>query len=160
MKTPEKISKQIIENEGQIIIRHATENDLEGIKTLLESVSLPSADIDEHINNFLVLENTGNLVATIGIEKYGETALLRSLAVKKEFQYDGYGRKLYQRFILLAEEIGVKYIYLLTTTAETYFSRKGFRRISRNEVPEEIKNTTEYSTLCPSDSVCMVKKLI
>jgi len=160
MEKPQKTSKQNFTNEENSIIRRATQNDLVSIKSLLESVSLPSADIDEHIDNFLVLKNSGNLVATIGIEKYGETALLRSLAVKKEYQNDGHGGRLYQRFILDAEKEGVKNIYLLTTTAETYFSRKGFKRISRDDVPEEIKNTTEYSTLCPSDSVCMVKRLI
>lgn len=159
MKTPRKISKQVIENEEQTIIRQAISDDLGKIKLLLESVSLPSVDIGDHISNFLVLEYAGTLIGTIGMELYGETALLRSLAIRKEYQFDGYGRNLYQCLVLNAQKNGVKHIYLLTTTAEKYFSKKGFRKISRYEVPEEIKNTTEYTTLCPSDSICMVKIL-
>jgi amino-acid N-acetyltransferase len=151
------IMNKIVE---QTLIRDATTNDLMNIKSLLESVSLPSVDIDDHIHNFLILEYAGTPIGTIGMEIYGETALLRSLAVRKEYQFDGYGKRLCRKLILNAERKSIKDIYLLTNTAEKYFSRKGFQRISRERVPEAIKKTYEYSTLCPTDSTCMVKALI
>lgn len=155
----EKFSKKIINRGEKTLIRVALPDDLQDIKSLLESVSLPSEDIDDHQPDFLVLEYNETLIGTIGLEVYGPIALLRSLAVKKEYQFDGFGRMLYQKLILNAEGKGVKDIYLLTTTAEKYFSKKGFKRISRENVPEKIKNTVEFSTLCPKNSICMIKRL-
>ena len=145
--------------QGKLEIRQAKKSDLNGIKSLLESVSLPSADIDNHISNFLLLECDGNIAGTVGMEMYGETALLRSLAIQKEFQKKGYGRKLCNKLLSDAGIFNVKNVYLLTETAKDFFSREGFQIISREAVPEEIKRTYEYTTLCPSDSTCMVKKI-
>ena len=55
----------------------------------------------------------------------------------------------------LAKLKGVLEIYLLTTTAEGFFRRNGFERIERKIVPEVIKQTTEFTSLCPSSAVCM-----
>jgi amino-acid N-acetyltransferase len=55
--------------------------------------------------------------------------------------------------------MNVNSIYLLTETAEGFFSKEGFKKIAREQVPPSIKQTHEYSTLCPEDAVCMVKKL-
>ena len=78
--------------EAETMVREAKKDDLMKIKSLLESVFLPSVDIDNHIFNFIVLENAGNLIGTIGMEIYNDKALLRSLAVSKECQNEGYGK--------------------------------------------------------------------
>lgn len=145
--------------QGKLEIRQAKKSDLISIKSLLESFSLPSVDVDNHISNFFVLECEENIEGVVGIEMYGETALLRSLAIQKELQKKGYGRKLCNKLISYAKTFNVKNVYLLTQTAKDFFSREGFQIISREAVPEEIKQTYEYTTLCPSDSTCMVKKI-
>jgi amino-acid N-acetyltransferase len=144
---------------SQIIIREAGSEDLKAIKFLLESVSLPSVDIEKHLFNFFVMDNGEDIIGTIGIEYYGDIALLRSLAVKIEYQNKCYGQKLCHKLIYKAEEMDVNNMYLLTNTAEEFFSREGFQKILRESVPPAIKQTYEYSTLCPSDSICMVKRL-
>jgi amino-acid N-acetyltransferase len=143
----------------QIIIRAAIKDDLKAIKSLLESASLPSVDIEKHLLNFLVLENVRNIIGTIGMELYGDTALLRSLAVEKNYRNKGFGQKLYYALKSKAAKINVINIYLLTETAEGFFSKEGFQKIAREQVPHSIKQTYEYSTLCPEGAVCMVKKL-
>ncbi|MDH3267982.1 MAG: arsenic resistance N-acetyltransferase ArsN2 [Ignavibacteria bacterium] len=144
---------------SQIIIREAIVDDFEAIKSLLNSASLPSVDIKKHLINFYVLENEENIIGTIGMEFYGDTALLRSFVVKKKCQKKGYGHILYQALISRAMKMNVKNIYLLTETADEFFSKKGFKKLVRELVPHPIKQTNEYSTLCPSDSICMVKRL-
>jgi amino-acid N-acetyltransferase len=144
---------------SQIIIRKAIKDDLIAIKSLLDNVSLPSVDIEKHLLNFYVLENEGNIVGTIGMELYGDTALLRSLAVKKKYQKKGYGHMLYQALISRAKKVNVNNIYLLTETAEEFFTKKGFKKIAREYAPLAIKQSYEYSTLCPEGAVCMVKLL-
>jgi amino-acid N-acetyltransferase len=143
----------------QFIIREAAKDDLKQIKSLLDDASLPSVDIENHLPNFLVLEMSANLIGTIGMECYGDTALLRSLAVKKDYRNRGYGKELYYALKSKVKNMNVNSIYLLTETAEGFFSKEGFQKIARADVPPSIRQTQEYSILCPESAVCMVKIL-
>ena len=143
----------------KIIIREAIRDDLKVIKSLLDNASLPSVDIENHLLNFLVLETSANLVGTIGMERYGDTALLRSLAIQNDYRNKGYGKELYYALISKLKKKNVNSIYLLTETAEGFFSKEGFQKIAREDVPPSIKQTQEYSNLCPEGAVCMVKML-
>lgn len=140
-------------------IREATKDDLNAIKSMLNNVSLPSVDIGKHLLNFLVLEEGESIAGTIGMELYGDTALLRSLAVKKDYRYKGYGKELCSALLSKAKKINVNNIYLLTETAEGFFNQEGFLKIARDIVPDVIKQTYEFSTLCPKGMACMVKNL-
>ena len=141
------------------MIRQTSSKDLDKVISLLKSVSLPSEDIHLHFNNYLVHEFEGNIVGTIGLEIYGATVLLRSLAVAEEFQKRGLGQKLYLKLLEEIQSMGISEIYLLTETAEKFFNKQGFIRVSRESVPSQIKQSYEFSTLCPSTAVCMYKKL-
>jgi amino-acid N-acetyltransferase len=59
----------------------------------------------------------------------------------------------------IAKQNAVKELILLTTTASDYFSKKAYRTIERNNVPEEIKKSSEFSSTCPSSAVIMKKVL-
>lgn len=144
---------------NHIIIREAIKDDLKAIKSLLDNASLPVIDIKKHLLNFLVLEKSGKLIGTIGMEFYEDTALLRSLAIQKNYRNKGYGQEIYYALISKAKKMNVNSIYLLTETAEGFFSKEGFQKIAREQVPPSIKQTHEYSTLCPEGAICMVKRL-
>jgi amino-acid N-acetyltransferase len=144
---------------NDFIIREATIEDLNKIKSLLNDASLPSVDIGNHLQNFLVLETPTNLIGTIGMECYGDMALLRSLAIQESFRKKGYGKELYKALKAKLEKLKINYVYLLTETAEGFFSKEGFQKIAREDVPHSIKQTQEYSNLCPEGAVCMVKIL-
>jgi amino-acid N-acetyltransferase len=58
-----------------------------------------------------------------------------------------------------AAPLGVESLYLLTTTADAFFSRLGYSPASREEAPSFIKNTSQFSGLCPASSVFMCKHL-
>ena len=58
-----------------------------------------------------------------------------------------------------ARSRGVRELYLLTTTAERFFERLGYRRTGRENAPEAIRGTQEFSGLCPSSSAFLVKEL-
>jgi N-acetylglutamate synthase-like GNAT family acetyltransferase len=51
----------------------------------------------------------------------------------------------------------VRQFYLLTTTAEAFFARRGFRKIARQSVPAAIGDTREFKSLCPSSAICMTR---
>ena len=146
-------------NKSQIFIREAGKDDLKEIKSLLDNVYLPFVDIEKHLVHFLVLEENGNIIGTIGAEFYRDTVLLRSLAVDKGYQNKGYGKDLYNALISKIKKMNANKIYLLTETAEGFFNKLGFQKTARESAPPAIRQTYEFSTLCPNGAVCMVKNL-
>lgn len=136
-------------------IRPATHDDLERIKGLLESASLPTLGVTEHVHHFLVAEQDGVIAGVIGLEVYGETALLRSAVVASEQQNKGIGTSLYTGNLEQAQRLGVKRLILLTNTAQEYFARKGFRKIDQKRVIGPITTSVEFTGACSSHAACM-----
>ncbi len=99
------------------------------------------------------------LVGVIGLEVGVPDALLRSLAVAPSHRNHGLGRSLVTFAEAQAASLGVESLFLLTATAETYFSKLGYSPASRVEAPSSIKATAQFSELCPASSVFMSKRL-
>jgi amino-acid N-acetyltransferase len=59
-----------------------------------------------------------------------------------------------------ASSTGITTMYLLTETADKYFSKKGYSTITRGEVPDELKGSSEFSHVCPVSAVVMKKELV
>ena len=95
----------------------------------------------------------------VGCEIHGNDGLLRSLVVTPEKRSDGTGSALVEHVEAYARKQGVRVMYVLTTTAEDFFARRGYSSISRDQVPDSIRSTTEYSDICPASSAVMVKHL-
>jgi N-acetylglutamate synthase-like GNAT family acetyltransferase len=136
-------------------IRRATSNDLGGIMHLLESASLPTLGVTDHVQHFLVAEKDETIVGTVGLEVYGDTALLRSAVVTADLQNKGIGSLLYDRNLDQARQLNVQRLVLLTNTAEKYFERKGFRKIDQKSVTGPITSSVEFTGACPSHAACM-----
>ena len=139
-------------------IEPANPSDLPAIRWLLESNGLPSDDLTEELlQSFLVLCDEGRVLGVIGLELHGGVALLRSLVVAEEFRGRNHGAALTSAAESLARRLDVVSIYLLTTSAETFFQSRGYRRISREAAAPQIQTTSQFSALCPSTAVLMVK---
>jgi amino-acid N-acetyltransferase len=129
------------------------------IKLLSES-DLPIADITAR--NAVCFFGCGSgpeLEGLVGLELYGEVALLRSLAVAAAHRRVGLGSRLVAHAERHAQDHGVKSLYLLTTTAEAFFLRHGYARIPREDAPAAIRGTKEFAGICPVSSAFMVKSL-
>jgi len=50
---------------------------------------------------------------------------------------------------------GLREFYLLTTTAEAYFRKRGFSKIEREEVNPQLLQSHEFQDACPASAVCM-----
>jgi amino-acid N-acetyltransferase len=130
------------------------------VAALLEAEGLPASDLTEaHLQHFFYAGTDGAPSALVGLEIYGQDALLRSLVVSAVARTQGLGSAL----VLYAEQYAaarqVRALYLLTTTAESYFEHRGYRRIDRAEAPSAIQSTREFVGLCPASSAFMVKRL-
>ena len=130
------------------------------IRQLLSACELPTADISPSKSLlFFGSRSDAKLVGVIGLEVYGTVALLRSLAVDPTYRKHGIGRSLVDFAEAHAASVGVESLYLLTTTAATFFSRLGYSPASREEAPSFIKNSSQFSGLCPASSVFLCKHL-
>src|ERR1700722_4512522 len=95
---------------------------------LLQAQGLPVADITEaHLEHFFFIGSDGSPMGLVGLEIFGTDALLRSLVVAENARCKGWGSTLIDHAEQYAASRGVLSIYLLTTTAETYFKRRGYR---------------------------------
>ena len=59
----------------------------------------------------------------------------------------------------LAQDHGVRTVFLLTTTAERFFPKFGFEQITRDEVPETVRASVEFTSACPASAIVMRKRL-
>jgi len=131
------------------------------VKQLLSESGLPISDITtQHLQHFFGCGSILGLEGVIGLELFGEAALLRSLAVASSRRVSGVGSALVAHAERHARDQGVQSLYLLTTTAEKFFLRRGYTRIPREAAPASIQGTKEFSGICPASSAFMVKQLM
>ncbi len=137
------------------MVRLAKPSDLAEISELLTSARLPTVGVAEHLDTFVVLESGGSIVGVGGLELHESVALLRSLAVSPTHQRRGLATTLCDHLEADAASRGVEQLYLLTETAASFFSKRGYAAISRDDAPPEIASSEEFSELCPESAVFM-----
>ena len=141
-----------------VTVEQARSDDRKALLAILEEAELHT-DIEAHLNHFLVARHDGHSVGCIGMEVYCGDALFRSLAVRPAFQGLGLAQRLYERLVERAKGIGVRRAYLLTKTIEPLAERWGFHRIDRSQVPEAIRDTSEFRGTCCASAVAMWREL-
>ena len=94
-----------------------------------------------------------------GLDIFEDCALLRSISVVPSIRGKGYGKLLNEQIESFAKDSGISCLYLITHTAKDFFGRQGYCVISRDEAPEPIRQTDQFSSLCPSTAVVMKKRL-
>jgi len=132
-----------------------------GLGVLLQTSDLSTEDITpEMLEHFLVAHAGKMLVGAAGVDVLGEAGLLRSVAVDEAHRGTGLGKQLVEAAEAHAREAGVRELYLLTVTAEGFFTGLGYRTITREQAPAGVAATEQFSVLCPSSSRFMVKALV
>lgn len=127
-------------------------------KALLEASGLPTSDLTPEVR--LLGERDGDrLVGVVGLEARGAVGLLRSLAVEPGRRGGGLGSELVTALENVAAGGGITELYLLTTTAEAFFARRGYQRVPREAAPAGIRGTAEFASICPASSAFMTKRL-
>ncbi|MBX3280324.1 MAG: GNAT family N-acetyltransferase [Acidobacteria bacterium] len=130
--------------------------DMEAVKDLLERVELPLEGVAEHFGGFLAAWDGDRVVGCIGLERYGEWGLLRSLAVAPERQGEGIGAALTARLLEDAARDGVSQVVLLTTTASEFFARRfGFEAAERSAFDTVFAESREWKLPRCSSAACL-----
>ena len=144
----------------QPTIRLGQDADLAAVLALLQTAGLPTADLASITRLHLwVLESDESLIGVIGMERFGARALLRSLAIAPSYRQRGLGHRLVAQLEREAQADDVEQLVLLTETAEQFFRAIGYEVIDRRHVPEDIKQSAEFRSLCPASATCMSKWL-
>ena len=146
-------------------IRPAREHDFAAVRGLLADSALVYEDLTPaSLDTFVVLpteENASVLAAVAGLETFqgGQEGLLRSVAVSPSLRKHGMGTSLVAAVEAMARVLGVKRLWLLTTTAPDFFRRLGYMDTVRASAPAAVQQSGEFTNLCPASAVCLSKRL-
>jgi amino-acid N-acetyltransferase len=143
-----------------VTVRASKAADFRAVRDLLSAAQLPTEDLDSAPGlHFWVAEDEDGIVGAIGLELFGPAGLLRSLVVAPLHRGHGLGSMLVATLEREARTRLAEVLVLLTETAEAFFRRHGFEAVEREYVPDEVKLSAEFQSLCPASAVCMTKLL-
>lgn len=142
-----------------ITVRKADTKDIDRIEALLDAHDLPYQDVRTKPECFFIVSSDEEFIGIGGVETYGSNGLLRSVVIEESSRGRGYGTTVRETLEEYARTAGVETLYLLTTTASTFFRRSGYEEVDRTNVPRTIRWTTEFADFCPTSATCMRKEL-
>ena len=140
-------------------LRHARADDLPHVRRLLADNALPVADLDTAAIDWVVAVDGDRLVGAVGLETFGDAALLRSLVVDASARSIGIGDALVVAVESQARSSGIATLALLTQTAESFFAGRGWQVVPRDALPAGVKASSEFRSLCPASATAMAKPL-
>ena len=106
-------------------IESARPDDLESDRTLLANSSLPVDDVDAALlADFQVARGVEGVLGVMGLQRAGDAALLRSLAVTPQARGLGLGAALVDAAEAAAATNRIATLFLLTTSAAPYFASR------------------------------------
>jgi amino-acid N-acetyltransferase len=149
-------------------IRKAHISDAYSIQSLLKKYTTegellvrPMADIFAQIRDFYILEDKKHMAGIIALHVYWEDlGEIRSFIIEKKYRGLGFGGKLLANAVKEAEAIGIKKVFALTKIPE-FFSKQGFKRISRTKLPHKVWkdcfNCPKYPKYC--DEIALIYRI-
>lgn len=143
-----------------VTLRDAGEADAKSIRELLERSGLPTGDLGTARAEFVLASRDGRLVGAGALEHFGAAALLRSVAIEPEWRGLGVGRLIVAALEERARSAGIGELILLTLTARDFFARAGYGIRDRATLPQAVRASAEFRSLCPASAICMAKRTI
>jgi len=137
----------------------AAPQDLIAIRALLERSGLPTSDLGWARPDFAVVRENGEVIAAGALQRFGSSALLRSVVVAPDRREKGLGQTVVSELERLARAAHIDQLILLTQSAAEFFAHQGYRVIERSSAPQDMQGSAEFRTLCPSSATCMAKSL-
>lgn len=129
------------------------------VYALLREAGLPTEDILPETRLFALWQDE-HIIGTGGLDVWNDVALLRSIAILPAWKGSGLGQKLVSELEAQASQLGVHQLGLLTTTAADFFARMGYQAVTRTVMPEAIRNTAQFRSICPDSAQAMLKMLV
>jgi amino-acid N-acetyltransferase len=137
-------------------------DDLPDVERLLEAAGLTRDGLAACARDGMLLvarADDGCLVGCVGLELFGGSALLRSLAVTAGARGHGLGSALVARAVDQARAAGAHEAWLLTETAGPFFAARGWEAADRAAAPAGVAGSVEFTSACPSSVPAMRRTL-
>jgi N-acetylglutamate synthase-like GNAT family acetyltransferase len=127
----------------QLTIRRGEKTDFTKMVEFLTKAGLSTEGLTEELQGGVILaEDREWIRGCLGMEQYGGSGLLRSLAISP-----GMGEQdllaMFEQMLLLAAERNITALFLATNkrNAIPFFEMIGFKKIVKNELPSEFFNS-------------------
>ncbi len=141
-----------------LTISQGTCADLNDVLALLQMSGLSGSGVPGQIVNFLIAREDGRAVAIAGLEDHGVAGLIRSVASHPGWRSRGLATTLVRALIDRSRALGHQAVYLRTATAEAYFTRFGFRRVTLEEVmPAALGSDQFQGEECSSTAIMVLE---
>ncbi|WP_332628625.1 GNAT family N-acetyltransferase [Halalkalibacter flavus] len=128
-----------------IVVRKAKNKDMLPIQRLVAKAGLRDEGIEQYIESFLVVEDEEeSLIGTVGVEKYEESGLLRSLVLDSPIWNAKLSLEFLQLTLKYAEEQHIETVYLCAKGTNALFRQLGFREVDKEDVPETLKHSEHF----------------
>jgi amino-acid N-acetyltransferase len=138
-------------------LKPASADDLPAVEAIVGLANLPLQGVRSQFPAaFVVARDADVVVGVAAVERYEGAGLLRSVAVLPSHRGTGIGRQLVADRLAHAAQLGIREVFLLTTSAAGYFSRLGFQTVSRAKVPLGLADSPEFAGACPASATCLV----
>jgi amino-acid N-acetyltransferase len=142
------------------VLRSVQEDEFGAVRALLRRCGLSAADLDDgRPAEFTAAVDGGQIVGTAALQRFGDAGLLRSVAVDPDWRGHGIAAALVESIEATARVHGVRELWLLTTSAQAYFEARGYRAAVRADAPAALQASSQFASLCPASSACLVKSL-
>ena len=138
-----------------MVILHPLDADDSGLIAALRGEGLPEPGAGRYFR----ADDDGAPAGYAGLEGESRDLLLRSLVVLANRQAQGMGSRLLTAVEALARADGCERLHLLTTTAEPFFTRRGFVAADRTAAPAAIRRTREFTDVCPASAAYLSKEV-
>ena len=159
-----------------IALESARASDLGAVESLLRASHLPLDGLtDQFPHSYVVARQSGDesgyesgdesgdesrrVLGVAGLETWGDTGLLRSVAVDPVLRGSGLGQRLTRERLEFARRQNLASVWLLTTTAPAFFPKLGFSRRDRASAPAALQASPEFAQACPKSAVCLALEL-
>ena len=148
---------------GELELQQITPDDA-GFIAALEDVGMPTTDLASSGGVYFALFNEhAQAVGYCGyetLEEGGEEgiAFIRSCVVPEAGRGKGAGRAMMDALMDRLSDAGLSDLYLLTMDADPFFERFGFKIISRDDAPDAVRATSQFSLEICNGAVLMRRR--
>lgn len=140
-------------------LRRAVARDRPDVERLLESSALPSIDVvDQGVASF-VAEAMSTAIGVIGLQRFGDDALLRGACVDLAWRRRGIGTNLVELALREAALGAVDSVYLVTGDSAPFFARFGFTKVLPNALPFAVTRAVARDVNARPDAITMALRL-
>jgi amino-acid N-acetyltransferase len=138
-------------------IRLGEAADFPEVLVILRELGLESEGLEPGMPNLLVAELDGYLVGCAALESDGSYGLMRAVGVTEQAHGRAIGAQLVHGIHEIAKELGLRAVFLLTTTAAEYFCRFGYE--IDHGPPAVVTTSSEYAVCSTRQAILMRKNI-